>query len=219
MVILFATISFCKILLNFSVEILDFKETWVGKKGKVFSFYYPTSNYFLDTTIIQKGLRIRYVQLQFLSVCIYIFMHLCRLQEPNRSGHGKQFFRLPPGRIGLQNAAAAEATASGSKQVQVFLCPPCLGHQTSFSPHNLVSKLNSSDRHSSAGTTLNAAASCCIVQCRHPWKTQEWAAHHLGTAAVKLLRSLPTFWPKHSSKLQGELPQKHRKEAQKKDPQ
>lgn len=36
--------------------------------------------------------------------------------------------------------------------------------------------------------------------------------------SCKALRSLPAFWPEHSSKFQGELPQKHGKEAQKKTP-
>lgn len=94
--------------------VLDFEKRRVRRKGIVFSFHCSTSNYFLDTTIIQKGLRTRFVQLQFLCVCIntYICIYAdCRgliVQDIANS------FKLAPGRIGLptyQNAAAAKATA------------------------------------------------------------------------------------------------------------
>lgn len=169
-----------------------YKSSWTlhfDGKGIVFSFHCSTSNYCLDSTIIQKGLRTRYVQLQFLYVYVYIYIYIYDSRSPTDQDIANSF-KVAPGRIGLsthQNAAAAEAAASetkGGPGIPVWLL--VWAAQPPLSPHNLVSNLSSSDGPSSAGAALNAAASCCIVQCRHPWEAQGRAAHHLGTAAVKL---------------------------------
>lgn len=153
-------------------------------------------------------------------VYLYLFMHLCRLQEPNRSGHSRLSNWLQE-RLGSPHTKMLQQLKlqpQRSKRVRAFLCPPGLGCQTS--PLSTQPCLQSQFQWQ-AQLSSNYFKCCCIMlHCAMQTSlgNSGMSSSPPWDCSCKALRSLPTFWSKHSSQLQGEQPHKDRKEAQEKIP-
>lgn len=143
-------------------------------KYKVFLFFFLMNSFYLNTV---KSPSQKQMQLQSIRARVYIqtfaCMYMCECihtkpRNPYSSKCSKEL-RLAPEELSSPHATVL---------VQPYLhgTLPELINLTSFLRDLTWISLSSRYGPSSVATILNVAASCCIVQCRHPCKPQERAS-------------------------------------------